>query len=108
MAYADLEVPAGSGIGRDCAFAYAASGVAGILFADLDVSSAQEAASESQDVGRHPDYRAVALAVDVSREDQVDSMIERAVQEFGRIDYAVHSAGVSFQLSKRPEQLTFL
>ena len=98
-----MRVPAGSGIGRDCAFAYAASGVAGIVFADIDIDGAQRAASESQNFGRHPSYRAIALAVDVSQEDDMNYMIEKAVQEFGRIDYAVNSAGVSFHFLERPK-----
>ena len=97
---ADSGVRTGSGIGRDCAFAYAASGVAGVVFADIDISSAQKAASESQSFAIHPSYRAIALAVDVSQEDDMNSMIEKTVQEFGRIDYAVNSAGVSFHLTE--------
>lgn len=101
--YADMKVLTGSGIGRDCAFAYAAAGAAGVVFADIDLNGAQKAASESQSFGRHPSYRAIALAVDVSQEEDMNAMIERVVQEFGRIDYAVNSAGVSFQISARPE-----
>ena len=106
-ARADLKFLVGSGIGRDCAFAYAAAGVAGIVFADINIEGAQEAASESQSFATHSSYRAIALTVDVSQEDGMNSMIERAVQEFGRIDYAVNSAGVSFQVSNNPELHTF-
>lgn len=67
------------------------------MFADIDVGSAEKAASESQSLAKHSSYRAVALAVDVSREDDMAAMIAKTVQEFGRIDYAVNSAGVSFQ-----------
>ena len=91
-----MDIPTASGIGRDCVFAYAASGVAGIVIADIDVNGAQRTASESQSFRRHPSYRAIALAVNVSQEDDMNSMVEKTVQEFGRIDYAVNSAGVSF------------
>ena len=100
-----MDILTASGIGRDCVFAYAASGVAGIVIADIDVSGAQRTASESQSFRRHPSYRAIALAVNVSQEDDVNSMVEKTVQEFGRIDYAVNSAGVSFLFSERTENL---
>ena len=71
------------------------AGAEGVVFADVDISSAQKAADESQRLGRHPSYRAVAVAVDVSCENEVVNLVEKAVYEFGRIDYAVNSAGVS-------------
>ncbi|KAH8705140.1 hypothetical protein BGW36DRAFT_392836 [Talaromyces proteolyticus] len=39
-------------------------------------------------------YRIASLKVDVTKPDQVQSMVDFVVREFGRIDYCVNSAGV--------------
>ena len=44
---------------------------------------------------RHAEYQALAVKVDVTDTDSVQGLVTSAVKEFGRIDYAVHSAGVS-------------
>ncbi|KAL2045459.1 hypothetical protein ABVK25_012080 [Lepraria finkii] len=85
---------AGSGIGRDCALAYAVAGAAGVVFADINIEAAKEAAAESRGRGPHPSYKAIAVAVDVTKEENVSSLMDQAVSEFGRIDYAVNSAGI--------------
>ena len=90
-----LVTGAGSGIGRDCAFAYSAEGAAGVAFADIDEAAAKAAAKESEAFAANPAYRAVYMRVDVSNEESVDEMIRRTVEAFGRIDYGVNSAGVS-------------
>ena len=88
---------AGSGIGRECALAYAAEGARGVVLADRNHEAAQEAARESGSVATHPAYKAMAVAVDVSDKASVDEMIKAAVHAFGRIDYSVNSAGVGVQ-----------
>ncbi len=70
------------------------AGAAGVVFADINIEAAKEAAEESRSQGPHPSYKAIALAVDVTKEEDMSSLIEQAVSEFGRIDYAVNSAGV--------------
>ena len=88
---------AGSGIGRECALAYAAEGARGVVLADRNHDAALEAAHESELVATNPAYKAVAIAVDVSDGASVDEMVKAAVQAFGRIDYSVNSAGVGVQ-----------
>jgi 3-oxoacyl-[acyl-carrier protein] reductase len=80
---------AASGIGRSVAEVLAAAG-AGVVLGDLDVSGAQAAASAIDAAGG----RALAQAVDVSRKEQVDALIDRAVAEFGRLDVVCNVAGV--------------
>ena len=43
----------------------------------------------------NPEYRAVFYEVDVTSPDSVQNMIDFAIGEFGRIDYAINIAGVS-------------
>ena len=85
----------GSGIGLACARLYAIEGAAGVAFADMNRASAEKAATESISIATNPDYRAIAIEVDVTDPEQVDNMVSKVSKEFGRIDYAVNSAGVS-------------
>ena len=81
---------AGSGIGRGISLRFAEEGAA-VVCADLNEASARETAQMVQ--GR--DGKAAAVAVDVTRKDQVEAMVARAVAEFGRLDIMVANAGVS-------------
>ena len=38
----------------------------------------------------------MAVEIDVTNEDSVQTVVENAMKEFGRLDYCVHSAGVSY------------
>ncbi|KAG7001444.1 FAD-linked oxidoreductase OXR1 [Physcia stellaris] len=93
---------AGSGIGRDCGLAYAAAGAIGVVFADINLTSAQLASEDSKIFATNASYRTIALAVDVSSEESMNAMVEKAVGEFGRIDYAVSSAGIGVE---RPAEI---
>lgn len=84
----------GSGIGRDCALAYAAEGALGVVFADINFASAQAAADSSKALAKNPEYSALALSVDVTDSKSVDAMVAKILATFGRIDYSVNSAGV--------------
>ena len=84
----------GSGLGRGCVLAYAVEGVAGILIADINKHAAESVATESLKLAANPNYRALTLQVDVTKEEDVNAMVHMAIKEFGRIDYAVNSAGV--------------
>ncbi|KAL8636060.1 MAG: hypothetical protein Q9228_006506 [Teloschistes exilis] len=55
-----LVAGAGSGLGRGIALAFAASGSAGVLFADINQAAAARVATESKAVSTNPDYRAIA------------------------------------------------
>ena len=102
-----LTTALGSGIGRDCGLAYAAAGAVGVVFADINLASAELACEESKAVATNPSYRTIALAVDVSSDTSMDAMVSKAVAEFGRIDYAVSSAGVRIHVTlHQPDQAT--
>ena len=85
----------GSGIGLACARLYAIEGASGVAFADINRASAEKAAAESMTIATNPNYRAIVIEVDVTDPTQVNKMVSRVGKEFGRIDYAVNSAGVS-------------
>jgi sorbitol-6-phosphate 2-dehydrogenase len=64
-----------------------------IVVADLNQEGADRtAAGISQDTDR----RAIAVAVDVTEEAQVEGMVNRTVDEFGRLDILVSNAGILF------------
>ncbi|CAG8953868.1 hypothetical protein HYFRA_00010829 [Hymenoscyphus fraxineus] len=88
---------AGSGIGRDCAIAFAVEGASGVGFADLNLAAAQSAAHDARAKATNPNFRAIAIEVDVSSEESVIRMVQIVKKEFGRIDYSVNSAGIGVQ-----------
>lgn len=86
---------AGSGIGKETVLAYAEAGAEGVVVADINFEGAQDVAEESKKVARHPKYQVLAVKLDIGDEKSVQSLVTTTVKEFGRIDYAVNSAGVS-------------
>lgn len=81
-----------SGIGRATARVLAGRG-ANVVVADLNFDGAQEVANEL--LSTHGLRRAIAVAVDVTSEDAVVEMTQRAVLEYGGIDILVASAGLA-------------
>ena len=81
-----------SGIGRAAARVLASRG-AHLVVADLNVDGAQEVADEIVDAQGF--RRAIAVEVDVTREDAVQAVTDRAVLEYGGIDILVASAGLA-------------
>ena len=79
----------GSGIGRASCLAFAREG-ARVAVADVDLSGAEETVRLIEGVGG----RGVALQVDVTKSGEVESLVERVVEEFGRLDCAFNNAGV--------------
>jgi 3-oxoacyl-[acyl-carrier protein] reductase len=76
---------AASGFGEGMAKRFAEEG-ARVLVADLNLKGARKVAA---DVGKG----AIAVHADVSRKEEVDAMVQAAMDEFGRIDIMVNNAG---------------
>ena len=79
----------GSGIGRGVCLRYAQEG-AKVVAADLNGDAALAVAREIDASGG----ASTGMSVDVRNQDQVKSMVERAVETFGGVDVLVNNAGV--------------
>ena len=77
---------AGAGIGAAIARAFCSEG-ARVVVADLDTGNAERTAT---DIGAN----AVAMALDVTKEDQVRAVVADTRRRFGRIDILVNNAGI--------------
>lgn len=80
---------AASGIGKAIALAYAREG-GKVVIADLNQQAAQATASEFKDQG----LAAMAVAVDVTSEAQVNAAVDAVVKAWGGVDVLVSNAGV--------------
>lgn len=76
-----------SGIGAGMARRFAAEGAKGVVVADLNLERAQEVAAG---IGE----RALAVRCDVSRESEIQELVRRARERFGRVDIYFSNAGI--------------
>jgi NAD(P)-dependent dehydrogenase (short-subunit alcohol dehydrogenase family) len=83
---------AGSGIGQSTAFAFARYGVKKFGLTDIKPENLQSTVQKLQELNK--DIEIEAIEMDVANEQAVASAIEKAVNKFGRIDYAVNNAGI--------------
>ena len=90
---------AGSGIGRAISLAYVREG-ARLVAADRNIDGAEETQKMIQGEGGE----AIALDLDVRKEDSVKSMIDRAIGRFGQIDVLVNNAGIAGRRRPTTEQ----
>lgn len=81
---------ASRGIGRAVVKEFAREGYNVVICYNHSVSAAQELLNEIS-----KSARAIAIKVDVSKEDEVRNMIDISKKTFGKIDVLVNSAGVS-------------
>lgn len=80
---------AASGIGKEIALVYAREG-AKVAIADLNLNQAQQVASEiNADKGQ-----AMAVAMNVTNEEEVNKGVESVANHFGGIDVLVSNAGI--------------
>lgn len=82
----------GQGIGKGIALALAEFG-ADVIVAERDPETAEAAAAEIRGLGR----KALALVTDVREPEQINNMVEKSVDEFGRVDILVNNAGGMFR-----------
>jgi NAD(P)-dependent dehydrogenase (short-subunit alcohol dehydrogenase family) len=80
---------AGSGIGRATARIFAREG-ARLVLADVAEAGGQETLSMVKEAGA----QAVFVKTDVSRSQDVQAMVAKAVESFGRLDCAFNNAGI--------------
>lgn len=78
-----------AGIGRATAIAFAQTGSA-VVVADVKEREGEALARELRDEG----HRALFVATDVARADDVERMVAAATGEYGRLDWAFNNAGI--------------
>jgi 3-hydroxybutyrate dehydrogenase len=79
---------AASGIGHSIARRYVEAG-GRVVIADLNADGATNAAKELGD-----SKTAIGIAMDVTKEDQVNAGVEQTVKTFGRVDILISNAGI--------------
>jgi glucose 1-dehydrogenase len=85
---------AANGIGFACARRLAADGAA-VALADINAELGEAAAKQLRDEGA----RAIFVTTDVTRRTAIDALVNRAVDEFGRLDIMLNNAGVALTAS---------
>lgn len=80
----------GKGIGRYVALALAQEG-ADIVIADFVPDAAEAVADEVRKVGR----RSVAVQANVAVPDDCDAVVQKTLDEFGKVDILVNNAGIT-------------
>jgi 3-oxoacyl-[acyl-carrier protein] reductase len=81
---------AAQGIGREIALNLAQEG-ANIAIVDVNLEQAEKTAQEFSSLGRET----MALKVDVSRSAEVEEMVNKILDKFGKIDILVNNAGIT-------------
>ncbi len=88
----------GSGIGRASCLAFAREG-ARVAVADVDLEGAEETVRLIEGVGGS----GVGFRVDVRKSGEVEALVDRVVEEFGRLDCAFNNAGVGGEVQNTHE-----
>ena len=86
---------AASGIGRATALIFAREG-ANVVCADIDADGARRTAEQVAQRGP----KAVAVVTDVTKREQVNDMVRRAIDTFGTVSFLFNSAGAALRRSK--------
>jgi NAD(P)-dependent dehydrogenase (short-subunit alcohol dehydrogenase family) len=84
---------AGSGIGRATALLFAETGIQ-VVAADIDANGGAQTEKLARDRGGEVVY----VRADVASEDDVQAIVQTAVDTFGGLDYAVNNAGIDGEL----------
>ena len=84
----------GSGIGRSAALAFAREG-AKVAVADVVVDGGEETVRLIKEAGGG----AIFVKTDVTRANEVEALIHRTVETYGRLDCAFNNAGIDGQVS---------
>jgi len=88
----------GSGIGRATALLFGREG-AKVLVADYNAEGGERTVKRS----RSPGGTAIFHAADVSNPQDVDTLMHKAVETYGRLDCAFNNAGIEGQMGDTPE-----
>lgn len=94
---------AGQGIGRAFALRFAQEG-AHVVIADIQEDKADSVAQEVQHLGA----TGIAVRTDVSSPESVKRMVDRTIEQFGRVDVLINNAAIFATIKMKPfEEITF-
>jgi len=82
----------GSGIGQATAFAFAKSGLSNLVLTDISEKNLADTVQHIQGLGTKVQIETIIM--DVADEEQVNAAIQKTVEKFGSLDYAVNNAGI--------------
>src|SRR5512136_2528998 len=85
----------GSGIGRSAAIAFAKEG-AKVVIDDINVQGGEETLEMIKSLGGN----AIFVKADVSKALEVEAMVQKAIETYGRLDCAYNNAGVGEALKR--------
>jgi NAD(P)-dependent dehydrogenase (short-subunit alcohol dehydrogenase family) len=80
-----------AGIGQGIAVAFVKDGCRKIALCDRNAAGLEETKRLIADVAS--DCETLCVLVDLQEEGQVEEMVQKTVDAFGRVDYAVNTAG---------------
>jgi len=80
----------GTGIGRATAIAFARAG-ADVVVASRKLENLNKVASDVKALGQ----RSLAIAIDVRKAEDVNNLMQKTMQQFGKIDILVNNAGIA-------------
>lgn len=83
---------AAEGIGKAIAIEFVKEG-AKVVVADVNLELAEKTVEELKSLGGE----AIAVKADVTNPDEVNAMVSKTLERFGRIDILVNNAGISIQ-----------
>ncbi|KIW33410.1 uncharacterized protein PV07_00262 [Cladophialophora immunda] len=98
-----LVTGAASGIGRACAKILVEEGCTRLVLSDLTGSGLEEISNELKNT--EPSVETVLFVGDMSKEVDVNQMVEAGVARFGAIHYCINSAGVTSKPRLRTHEL---
>ncbi|KAL0572236.1 hypothetical protein V5O48_009718 [Marasmius crinis-equi] len=82
---------AGSGIGLETSLLFASEG-ANLILADINLDAVTKTAQLIAE--RYKNVKAIPIKCDVGKEDDVKAIVDKAVEEFGRLDVMFNNAGI--------------
>lgn len=89
------------GIGKSVSIGFAEAG-ADVAIVDIDIDEAKKTAAMLKDTYK---INSIAIKTDVTNQDDVNSMIDTILREFGRIDVAFCNAGIC--INAPAEEMTY-
>ena len=92
---------AASGIGKAAAHAFAEAG-ADVAVVDINIEGAEAVAKE---IAEATGSKTIAVQCDVTKQDQVEAMVAKVVDTYGKLDACYNNAGIALNVAA--EEMTY-